>query len=194
MPSSSAVRRVGSHISTSSRKIVGDLCIGSPSSHAVIHMMCRRPPHPPRARIVHKHPQRMHRPTPRSRRSYGIPNSVMLMLIECVYVCIVFGWLVILAAAAVAIGALALAVVFAALLADVAHVGRFAGRARSVSAALTTASRVASRTATDARAPACRAAYPCIARSLRAGSRQAGRRRSAARADRLRARRPCSGT
>jgi hypothetical protein len=58
----------------------------------------------------------MHHPTSRPRRSYGIPNSVMLMLMGCVYVPIVFGWFVILAAAAVAIGVLALAVVFAALL------------------------------------------------------------------------------
>ena len=50
------------------------------------------------------------------RRSYGIPNSVMLMIMGCVYVPVVFGWFVILAATAVAIGVLALAVVFAALL------------------------------------------------------------------------------
>jgi hypothetical protein len=45
----------------------------------------------------------------------------MLILMGCVYVPIVFGWFVILAATAVAIGVLALAVVFVALLRMAAH-------------------------------------------------------------------------
>jgi uncharacterized membrane protein len=45
----------------------------------------------------------------------------MLILMGCVYVPIVFGWFVILAATSVAIGVLALAVVFAALLRMAAH-------------------------------------------------------------------------
>ena len=51
--------------------------------------------------------------TPPSRRSYGIPHWVMLIIMGCV---IVFGWFVILAGTAIAIGILALAVVIPALL------------------------------------------------------------------------------
>jgi hypothetical protein len=54
--------------------------------------------------------------TPPSRRSYSIPHWMMLIIMGCVYVPIVFGWFVILAGTAIAIGILALAVVIPALL------------------------------------------------------------------------------